>query len=148
MNACLKICLWLDKTSDPSDPKIVVSRDEADTTETLRCFAPDEWNEATEFLKSCAQKEWVLATISDNYGIEIPVGQSVRCAVDEHGVCNGFAAYKDAGRYGESLKPGDRVLTEDGRGIIEHVHSTIQTGNPGSGTANYVSVDIRVAGAS
>lgn len=68
----------------------------------------------------------------------------IDCTVDEHGRCYGFQPVDgEAGSFGESLEVGQEVETDDGdTGYVSKVYGYIQTG--GSGTSNYVAVDIRV----
>lgn len=67
--------------------------------------------------------------------------------VDEHGhscivTVNGDEEAQ-VGSYGEDLASEDEVELSDGSvWTVDKVYSHIQTGNPGSGTANFVAVDL------
>lgn len=67
--------------------------------------------------------------------------------VDEHGRSCIVAVNGDeeaqVGSYGEDLVLEDEVELSDGSvWTVDKVYSYIQTGNPGSGTANFVAVDL------
>jgi hypothetical protein len=67
--------------------------------------------------------------------------------VDEHGRSCIVAVNGDeeaeVGGYGDGLTVGDEVEFSDGSvWTVDKVYSRIQTGNPGSGTANFVAVDL------
>jgi hypothetical protein len=68
--------------------------------------------------------------------------------IDEHGRSGVVAVNGDdqaqVGSYGDGLTSGDEVELSDGSvWRVKEVYSTIQTGNPGSGRANFVVVDLR-----
>ena len=149
-----KLSIWRDAVSDPGEPKFIVSREHGDTYDTLKTFATDDFEAAMDFLSFCAQREWLPAVSVDEHGNETPIGELVKCSVDEHGRPSGFSwttiddRESSMGRYGKHLRPGYRVkLADDRRGVVERVHSHIHTCGNASGGSNYVNVDIRVAGA-
>lgn len=70
--------------------------------------------------------------------------------VDEHGRSCIVAVNGDeqgqVGSYAADLASEDEVELRDGSvWTITRVHSYIQTGNPGSGAANFVAVDLHIS---
>ena len=67
--------------------------------------------------------------------------------VDEQGRMSGFTPADDdleVGQFGDGLD-GEEVTLDDGRtGTVTKVYGHIQTGPQGSGTSNYVGVEIEL----
>ncbi len=70
--------------------------------------------------------------------------ETVTCSVDENGRAIGFEYDGEIESFGTGLE-GEEVTLDDGRsGTVSKVYGHIQTGNPGSGTSNYVAVEVTV----
>ncbi len=66
--AATMIELWMDATSDPANPKWVVSRDGNESNVTLGSFGSDDFGDALDFAIGEAKSDEVLFKV-DRHGI-------------------------------------------------------------------------------